>query len=242
VAGFFYNLGRRVGPKVRRTRWVWQSVFGNEADLIAAEADVGRDLAAEALRHLALDPDPQAEDFVREIGTRLVARLANKQRRFTFRVLEGGEPNAFALPGGYVFVTRSIMELCGRQRDEVAFILAHEMAHVVRQHAIERVVTDSAINIASRAKVLPGAVGAWVRRVGVGFLEGAYSQDRESEADEFAVRLTRAAGFDPAAGVRLFLRLADRAPDPRGLGQYFATHPPFASRITYLKNLIATTT
>ena len=128
MSGLFYNLGRKVGPRVRRVKWFWQSMTGSEADAIKVEHEVGRDLAREIRRQLELDQELQTAQMLNEIGERLAARVANKSRKFSFETVKGTEPNAFALPGGFVFVTRSLMELCRYNQDEVAFILGHEIS------------------------------------------------------------------------------------------------------------------
>ncbi len=229
----FYHLGRKVGPKVRKARWVWESMTGTEADAIRLEHGVGLDLAQEA-RH-QLDPDPEIEtrQMIDDIGLRLVDRVANKLRSFHFEPFLANEPNAFALPGGFVFVSRPIVDLCQANQDEVAFILAHEMSHVIKGHAIERIVANSAASMASRAAPVRGVLGPWLQRVGVRFLETAYSRDQELEADRLGIRLTAAAGYDPKGAIRLFQRLAElkAAPNPLSLGEYFSTHPTFDVRI-----------
>jgi predicted Zn-dependent protease len=236
----FYSLGRKVGPKVRKARWVWTSVTGTEADTIRLESGVGSDLAEEARLQLQLDSDPKARGLLDETGRRLVERVANKLRTFRFEPFLAGEPNAFALPGGYIFVSRPIMELCQWDEGEVAFILAHEMSHVIKGHAIERIVTNSAISVASRAARVRGVFSPWLKRVGVQFLETAYSRDHELEADRLGVRLARAAGYDPQAGVRLLARLAElkATPDPLNLGEYFSTHPTFDLRIRSIRQFL----
>lgn len=132
MTGFFYALGRMAGPRVRRAQWVWQSVFGTEDDILAAENLVGNDLAAEVLHQICLCPDEDLTRTVCGLGADLVRFLVNQRRRFHFYVIEMPSPNAFALPGGHVFVSRSILDLCRGQQDQMAFVLAHEMAHVVR--------------------------------------------------------------------------------------------------------------
>jgi len=204
----FYNLGRKFGPKVRKAKWVWQSMTGTEADAIKVEHEVGRDLAHEVRNQLAHGRDPQVEQMLNNIGRKVAGCVANNLRVFSFETLEGAEPNAFALPGGFIFVTASLADLCQRDRDELAFILGHEMAHVIRGHAMNRIVSNSAISAASRAAPIRGVIGGWLRRVGVSFLESTYSQELESEADQLGVRLMTAAGYDPGACVRLFRRLA----------------------------------
>lgn len=240
MSGLFYSLGKKVGPKVRKVKWFWQSIAGSEADAIKIEYQVGRDLANEVRCQLDLDKEPKAEKILKEAGARLTACVANRSRKFSFEIIKGEEPNAFALPGGFIFVTNSLMELCQYNQDEVAFILAHEMGHVMRGHAMNRIISNSAIAAASRAAPVRGAISGWVRKVGVQFLESAYSQDMESDADKLGVRLVGAAGYDPQACVRLLSRLSELG-KPAGqfdLGGYFSSHPPFNVRIRNINSLL----
>jgi predicted Zn-dependent protease len=233
MSGLFYNLGKKVGPKVRKVRWFWQSIAGTEADAIKIEHEVGLDLAREVRHQVEIDRQPQAEKILNETSRRLTACVVNQSRKFNFEAVKGPEPNAFALPGGFIFVTNSLLELCQFKDDEVAFILAHEMGHVIRGHAMSRIISNSAIATASRAAPVRGILSAWLRKVGVQFLESAYSQDMESEADKLGVRLVAAAGYEPKACVRLLSRLA-KLSKPIGqfdLGSYFSSHPPFDVRI-----------
>jgi predicted Zn-dependent protease len=213
---------------------------GTEADTIRLERGVGLDLAEEARRQLQPDADPALRHILDRAGGRLADRVASKLRTFHFDGFLGGEPNAFALPGGFIFTSRSIVELCRWDESEVAFILAHEMAHVIKRHAIERIVTNSAISMASRAAPARGVLGPWLQRVGIQFLETAYSRDHELEADRLGLRLVRAAGYEPQAAVRLFARLAElkAAPDPLNLGEYFSTHPTFDVRIANIRRFL----
>jgi predicted Zn-dependent protease len=237
----FYNLGRRVGPKLRKAQWMWASFTGTEADAIRLEHAVGLDLADEAGRQLALDRDPRTRQALDEVGRRLAACVANRLRRFHFDAFATGEPNAFALPGGFIFVSRSILELCQWDESEMAFILAHEMGHVIRGHAIERIVTHTAVNLASRAAPVRGALGGWLKTVGIQYLQTAYSRDQELEADRLGVRLLRAAGFEPQGAIRLLARLAElkRTAEPSSLGEYFSTHPTAEIRMESLRRLLA---
>lgn len=240
AGSLFYNLGRKIGPKVRKARWMWESFTGTEADAIRMEHGVGLDLAHEARRVLAMDPDPQTARVLEESGHRLSACVASRLRSFRFDAFQGGQPNAFALPGGFIFVSRPILELCQWDNDQIAFILAHEMAHVIRRHAIERIVTNSAISVAARAAPVSGALGAWLHSVGLRFLETAYSRDQELEADKLGVRLAMAAGYRPEASVELFSRLAElnKAIDPAVLGEYFSTHPNSEVRIKSIRHFL----
>jgi predicted Zn-dependent protease len=219
---------------------------GTEADAIKIENEVGRDLSYEVRCQLGPGRDPQVGQMLNDIGRKVTGCVANKLRVFSFETIEGGEPNAFALPGGFIFVTTSLADLCQRDRDELAFILGHEMAHVIRGHAMNRIISNSAISTASRVMPIRGALSGWLHKVGIQFLESTYSQELESEADQLGVRLMAAAGYDPRACVRLFRRLAklkgvedgtpsnhrqDTSDTIDQLGSYFSSHPPFNVRI-----------
>jgi beta-barrel assembly-enhancing protease len=147
MSSLFYNLGKLFGPTVRKARWLWSSMAGSEAEAIRLEGEVGKELAREIRQQLKSEPDPQSKLLVKEIGSNLFEYVANRSRSFSFEIFDSGQPNAFALPGGYIFVTRSLIELCERNRDEIAFILGHEMGHVIRGHAMDRIITNSAITI-----------------------------------------------------------------------------------------------
>lgn len=240
AGGLFYNLGRKFGPKVRKARWMWESLAGTEADAIRQEHGVGLDLAREAELQLTMDSDPGTAGVLNEIGGRLTACVANRLRSFRFDAFLGDQPNAFALPGGFIFVSRPILDLCRWDKDQISFVLAHEMAHVIRRHAIERIVTNSAVSIAARAAPVSGALGPWLRNVGMAFLETAYSRDQELEADNLGVRLVAAAGYRPEASIELFSRLAElsRSCDAAALGEYFSTHPGTDVRIRSIRRFL----
>jgi predicted Zn-dependent protease len=236
----FYDLGRKLGPKYRSARWIWASMTASKADILRFEEQVGLDLAHEVRRQVHTAPDPAIQQAVTDVGTRLANQLADKRRHFQFEAYRASEPNAFALPGGFVFVSDSIFELCQEREDCLSFVLAHEMGHVVRGHAIERIATRSAISLARRVVPIYRTLGVWLANVGVRFLETAYSRDQEAEADRLAVRLVTATGYDPNACVELLSRLAglSRSTDPLGLGRYFSTHPDFQTRIQSIRDYV----
>ena len=237
----FYKLGRIAGVQVRKAKWMWESVAGNEAEGIQAEHAVGRDMAAVVLEETPRDSDRATQALLDEIGGKLAAVVRNRLHRFQMTAIETDRPTAFALPGGFIFIARSLVQLCNRNKDDIAFVLAHEMAHVIRRHAIERLLQQKVVNAVALASPARGALASWIRKVGFQGLERAYSQDEEFEADELGVLLMRAAGFDPAGAIRMLQCLGelDRSPDPLGLNRYLSTHPPIEERVNRLRRLAA---
>ena len=235
--GGFYRLGRMVGGTVRKAKWMWESLAGSEADAIRAEYEVGRDMAAVIREQIPCDADLEVQAFLDGIGQRLARSVRNELRRFRVTAVVEDHPTAFALPGGFIFVARSLVELCDKDRDETAFVLAHEMAHVIRRHAINRLLRQTALSAASLASPGRGWLAPWIRKVGLQWLESAHSREHEFEAEALGGLLMRAAGFDPTGAIRLLERLRglDQTSDRSGLGVYFHTHPAVEDRILNLR-------
>ncbi len=232
-----YHLGRLAGKQYRKAKWHWQSATGSEEDAIRAEHGVGRDMAAVVREQAGGAGDPRAQALLDDVSAPLAGRVRNRAHRFEVAALPGGAATAFALPGGFIFVAPALVELAGGDRDELAFVVAHEMAHVIRRHAIDRLLGQKALSAVSLATPATRTIAPWLRSVGVRWLENAYSRELEFEADELGARLMRAAGFDPAAAVRMLQRLGalDAHADPLGLGGYLSTHPPVPDRIRHLR-------
>jgi Zn-dependent protease with chaperone function len=179
----------------------------------------------------------EATRFAAQIGGWLAGNVQEKKLPFIVRVTAEREPNALALPVGSVFVSWPLLALCQWQRDEIAFVLGHEMAHIVRQHTLNRIVKDAALSLLLRQSFGKNAASAWLSKVGRQMLGCAYSTDDELEADVFAVGLVRTAGGDALAGERLLEKLAQGALGQSvGIaGDYLATHPPLIERIANLR-------
>jgi predicted Zn-dependent protease len=239
MGGFFYNLGKSVGANLRKARWVYSSLTGTEADAIRAENAVGRDLAQGFVRQAELDADPAVQQALTDIGARLARRVEGGQRQFSVRAVRTPEVNAYALPGGYVFLTRALLDFCAWDADETAFVVGHEMGHVLRFHAMDRLMANSVITAAvGRLSLGKGLLGAKAAGLMTGLLNQGYSQEQELDADGIGVRLAAAAGYDAAAATRLLARLASLAGAPAGISSYLASHPPVDLRIRNVQRLL----
>jgi predicted Zn-dependent protease len=243
MAGLFYNLGRGLGyasiPAIRKSKWVWKSLTGDAEESLQAEAEFGRALAGELRLKTGTSHDAEDLALVRGIGQRLGACVRNKLRAFKVDILLETEPTAMALPGGFIFLTPALLNLAERNPDEVAFVIGHEMAHVIRGHALDRVLarigTEGVSRILSRGLLSPA-----LRETGLKWLESAHSRENETEADEFGVRVAAAAGYNAGAAVTLLERLAALRDSSREIPAYFASHPPEAERIASVKAALAT--
>lgn len=241
MSGFFYNLGRKVGrravPTLRKSGWIWKGLTGTEEEARRAERALGEALAVEVRTAAQPANDPDASALIDDLCRRLEQKLRSPHYAFRCELMRSGAPNAMALPGGFLFLSHSLLDLCERRPDELAFVIGHEMGHVVRGHAWDRTFNQTALQAVSVVASGTGPVGAWLRQQGMQLLLSAHSRDGEVEADELGVRLAAAAGFDPAGAISLLRQLERLGPDPSVLGQYFASHPPAAERIARLAPL-----
>ena len=233
----FETIGCRLGQKAAQAKNAFDLMGGTEENSLRAEIRLGRDLAAALLERIALVEENETTRFAAQIGQWLAANVKEKKLPFSVRVTAEREPNALALPGGPVFVSWPLLEMCRGQRDGIAFLIAHEMAHIVRRHALDRIIKDAALSLLLRQTSGRHAASAWLSKAGQQLLCGGYSRSDEFEADIFAVALVRTAGGDALAGQRLLEQLAQRASvQSVGIaGDYFASHPPLAERIANLR-------
>ncbi|MBM3881965.1 MAG: hypothetical protein FJ387_19965 [Verrucomicrobia bacterium] len=238
MSGVFEQVGRFLGrasvPVVRKTKWIWSSLAGDEEAALRAEVEFGTTLAAELRTTQELVRDPALSGVLGDLLRRLGAPLKDQRRGFRCEVIRDDVPNAMALPGGFIFLSHSLLELGERRTDELAFILGHEMAHVIRNHAWDRLLNQTASRVASVVALRAGPLGGWLRQRGLAVLQSAHAQDCEFEADELGLRLGAAAGF-ATGGALAFLRRLDRlGAEATARSAYLASHPPAVERLARL--------
>ncbi len=221
-------LGSESRKPYRQAKWMWTSFAGTEEESVQAEMEYGRECAREFIRQFPGTVAPADQELVTGVGSRLAEKQTEPRREFRFTLVLSPVANAFALPGGFVFMTKALLDLCERDSDEVAFFLGHEIGHIVHGHAREQMTTSTILN-AVTARL--SGVGRMLREV----LGKGYSRSLELEADKEAVRLAAAAGFDSGASVRALQRLAKVSPDHAGLAEYFSSHPSLSERIQELE-------
>jgi len=237
--GLFEKLGRMAGRAARKGKWIYQSLAGDDKDAARAEYAVGYDLAQQTRSQLQMDEDAETGTPVKGVGRALAKWVNHAERRFSFQVYVAPDVNAFALPGGFIFLSRPIVQMCLGRQDELAFILGHEMAHVVRGHVLDRMIWGTLVNAASNAVRVAGPVAGVIRSAAATYVQRSYSRDQELEADILGVRLMRAAGFEPEGAVRLLEHLREVVPrHESAFSKYFGTHPQFDDRIDHLRRFL----
>jgi predicted Zn-dependent protease len=164
---------------------------------------------------------------------------------FTFKVIRSNELNAFALPGGFVFVNTGMIKMCDDEA-ELASALSHEVAHVAARHGTRQASRSQLARLGTipLAVLLGGRAGAAARQasaVGIPLTFLKFARQDEAEADMLGIQYLDAAGYDPGSAISLFEKLdsLDRR-SPGAVSRVFMTHPPAGARLRKLQKQIDT--
>jgi predicted Zn-dependent protease len=205
------------------------------------EVELGRQMAVEVERQARLLDDPVVVEYVNRLSQNLV-RNSDARVPFTVRVIDSSEVNAFALPGGFLFVNTGLL-LRAHSEAELAGVLAHEIAHVAARHGTKQATRKEIVNYASMPLVLAGGwLGYAVRQlvglaVPMGFMQ--FTRGMEKQADKLGLEYLYRSGYDPLAFVDFFERIGtDEKHHPGIVARVFSTHPMTGSRIRAAQKMI----
>jgi beta-barrel assembly-enhancing protease len=225
------SIGDRLRRAARNVGDVARTLLPISTD---KEIEIGRGIAATIAGRFPVSQDTQLTLYVNLVGLTVAGESPRTDIAYRFAVLETPQVNAFAAPGGYIFITRGALELIQNEA-ELAGVLAHEVAHVNRRHVIEQIrKADFMREVRDQA----GLTGARLDRVvgqGSNVLFTGLSRGDEMEADSLGLELAASAGYD-AGGLAGFVgRLETRREGPAR--ELFATHPPPSVRLARLAAL-----
>ncbi len=233
----FYYLGKKVGTALAQARFLKEGLTGNALRSLQAEYTLGQILSKNVEQTLSLSDAPVDQLLIESLFKKLKKRIKNQQRYFTLKIVQSKEPNAFALPGGFIYISSALIEYFRNDGDALAFVLAHEAIHVLARHPLKRMVSDYSLNALAQILKTGSVVGILGKDVVKNLVGSHYSRTRELEADHFALRLMYSAGFDPMGAVRL-MRFFQQIKEENAFS-YFASHPPLKEREQKLLHLIA---
>ena len=206
------------------------------------EIDIGRQLAALLLGAKPAHPDMALQRYVNRLGRWISLQSPRPGLPWTFVVLDDAGYNAFAAPGGYVFVTKGLVDRCADE-SELAGILAHEITHVTAKHHLQAIRQAAMAGLGTRvlaSQIRTGNVaGQMVRDQLLSLFRTVYtkglSQTDEHEADRSGVALAARAGFDPYGLVSVLQQLRTVTPDNPAFTLTMSTHPAAQARLDYLE-------
>jgi predicted Zn-dependent protease len=209
-------------------------------NLFSVQQDVqaGRQAASQVERQMPMLRDAQVTSYVNAIVRRLAAQAGGPEFNYQAKVVNSREINAFALPGGYIYVNRGLISAV-RNEAELAGVLAHEIAHVAERHGTEQ--ATKAYGAQAGVGLLAQVLGGRNRRLGVAeqvigtlgvnaaFMK--FSRNAEHEADRVGAQIMARAGYDPMAMASFFdLLQAQKRSNPNAVAKFFSSHPPASDR------------
>lgn len=201
----------------------------------AQDVQLGQQAAAEARRQLPLLNNDHVDDYIEGVGRRLVSAIPPELRqpefRYTFEVVNQKEINAFALPGGPMFLNRGMIEASANEA-EMAGVMAHEIAHVALRHGTAQATKGEKFQIGAVAGQILGAiVGGTAGSViaqgsqfGLGAYFLKYGREYEREADLLGAQILARAGYDPRQMAHMF-RTIEKQSGGRGGPEWLSSHP-----------------
>ncbi len=204
------------------------------------EQAIGREAAATLLGAGKIVTDEALEQYVNRVGRWVALQSSRPDLPWRFAVLDDPDINAFAAPGGYIFITKGLL-LSLRNEAELAGVLGHEIVHVVEPHHLEAIQSGARLNLAgmalAEAASRHGHDPDTVRQIAAGaklLYTRGLDKDDEFAADRGGVVLAARAGYDPYALLAVLLRLDAMNPDDAALALLFKTHPKPAERLDRL--------
>jgi len=214
---------------------------------IEEEYKLGREIYEKLEKANAISKNPKVTDFVRKVGEQILSSQQRVPWDFKFNVINSSAINAFATPGGYIYVFRGLITL-SENESELASVMAHEIAHANARHIDQMMERSKKLSYAALAGVIAGALlgggGGAGAAVAMGSMAGAqtlalqYSRENEEEADRFGLSYLAAAGYDPKSMVDFMKLMRRHEFYSNNIPSYFLTHPGTNDRIRYLDGLL----
>lgn len=203
------------------------------------EIELGAEASKQVIKQMPLSKNEKWQQDVNAMGQRFMPHIQRKEISYEFHIVEAkDEVNAFALPGGYIYFTERMWRIM--TPDERAAIMAHEITHSDRRHAVDMMIKSQQRALWMLPAIILGAGTPGIAQTvmwGDIIINQRYSRKMEREADELGIKLTAAAGYDPAAAVTAMKKLLYIESDYNRyeFSAVFASHPETIKRIEYLK-------
>ena len=223
------------GHNIDAGKWISATEDAYKAWHVSPETErnLGHEAAANLAARYGFYDDADLLRYVNLVGLTLARKTDRKDVKYRFGVLNTKDINAFSTPGGYVFITKGMLKIL-EDESELAGVLAHEIEHVDRNHAVNAMRTS---NMASAiAKSIEKDKFNLMTSFIISQMERGFDSDKEYDADKFGVMLAAKAGYDPSGLPRALKQYKDNAKDPHA-ASFTARHPPFDKRISKLADL-----
>ena len=232
LAGALASGGCAINPVSRQPEISFMSTERENA--------LGRQAAEEVEQSIGLVRDPELTAYIEALGQRLAQRSPRRDVSYRFHVADMPEPNAFALPGGYIYVSRGLLAIANSEA-ELANVIGHEIGHVAARHASQRETRSVGVGVLSALGTIVAGVAAGGQAAQavsqLGQIAGAgliasYGRDQERQADEVGQQLAAGSGWDPGAVSSFFVTLERQTKLEQGerLPSFLDSHPMTSER------------
>ena len=209
----------------------------------AQEIQIGQEMDPQVRQEMGLYENPELQQYVESVAVQLARGSQRPSLPWHFSIVDSPAVNAFALPGGYIYVTRGLLAHLNDDA-ELAGVLGHEIGHVTARHAAQQYskATGAQLGLTLSSIFFPGTRGyGQLAGSGLGLLFLKYGRDDELQADRLGAEYSAQNGWDPQGVqdmLRTLARLDENATDRRGVPNYLSTHPQPADRVEKIDQVV----
>jgi predicted Zn-dependent protease len=207
------------------------------------EVQMGQQYASQINSQLPIVQDPEINRYINVLGDSIARLSDDRNLDWHFYVVDSKEVNAFAVPGGFIYVNRGLIERVDRL-DQLAGVLGHEIGHVTNRHSVKLMEKQQGASLGVAlgcilTRVCSNQAAGTAINLAGGAVFAKFSREHEREADESGVRYVTRAGIDPRGIPEMFQKLLEeRKARPAGVEAWFSTHPLEEDRIADTQAMI----
>lgn len=238
LSGLFYKLGQKIGKGLIKGKTYYKYLLGDDRESIGAESLIGSKIAGQIIKENAISKNREHNRQINRLGQVLASHLKNKYYKFRFFIIKSKDVNAFAVPGGFIFITSSLFKEVKSRPDELAFVFAHEIMHIILKHPIKKILSDYSSRAVGKILNKGGSLGILMNQIITSLFKNTYSRDKEFEADSKAIKLMQACNYEPSKAISLLGKLKKRPVEVPAYN-YFSSHPDIDDRIKNINGLLS---
>ena len=225
---------------------IGQAATGNEAGainlgsmLLSSESEAGQSLADDYKSKSVMVSNADKLKYINDIGQKLASLMGREEFAYEFNIVEDPNPNAFALPGGKIFIHTGMLQLMDSEA-ELAGLLSHEIAHFVLSHGYKKLADSALVSVGGGILSELTGIGNGFMDIGGMLLNKEFSRDKEKEADILGLRVLDAADYSADGLYNVMAKLKQLEGESNFATSLLSTHPASEERMRYLEELIQT--